>query len=106
MLSAVGGYFTNSYYRDTAFLAGSAMWSLCTRCSNANIDAGFMIGADLNGGYKGYSSVDPLMGAFQMRFTGANFTDPHYEALNHLGLALTVIPGQNFALNLALVVKG
>lgn len=106
--SVVGGGFVNSYSRDTLF-AGIGYMPINLEFSKIKIDAGGMIGLDLNGGYKGFNKVDPLLGAFSMKIGGADFSDPDYDFLNRLGLAITVIPPAgshgSSAVNLALTFR-
>jgi hypothetical protein len=102
-LSIDGGVFNNSYSKNTAFLAGEITWTPIIT-NNLKIDIGPMLGLDLNGGYKGYSDVDPLLGAIQVRVSGTDFA-PDNELLNHLGTAITIMPGQETAINFALTVR-
>jgi hypothetical protein len=102
-LSVAGGTFINSYRKNTAFLAGEIMWSPIVT-NHLKIEIGPMLGFDLNGGYKGYSDVDPLLGAIQVRVSGTDFA-PENELLNRLGTAITIMPGQETAINLALTVR-
>jgi len=99
-LSVVGGDFTNSYYKNTAFLGGSVTWT--ATFTNLRIDAGPVLGIDLNRGYEGHNNLDPLLGAVQVRIGGTDF-GPEYGLLNHLGVAVTLIPGT--VINLALAVR-
>jgi len=99
-LSVIGGDFTNSYYKNTAILAGAITWT--TTFSNLRIDAGPVVGIDLNAGYQGHNNLDPLLGAVQVRVGGTDF-GPEQELLNHLGVAVTLIPGT--VINLALAVR-
>lgn len=87
-----GGDFINSYKKNTAFIA-VAYLPLNLSFSRINIDAGGMLGVDLNGGYKGYNSLDPALGALIIKFSGNYFDAPDYQFLNRAGLLLTVIPG-------------
>jgi hypothetical protein len=86
------GDFTNSYKRNTAFL-GAAWLPLDLSLSHVDIDAGGMLGVDLNGGYKGYDTLDPAIGALIVKVNGHYFDDPAYDMLNRLGLLVTIIPG-------------
>lgn len=86
--SVVGGGFRNSYGRNTA-LAGVAWQPLSARVGAARLRFGGMVGADLNGGYKRFNSVDPLIAAFNVRLSAA---EPDERPLSRLGLLLTVIP--------------
>lgn len=106
--SVVAGGYTNSYYRDT-FFAGISYLPVNLEFSKIKIDAGGMIGLDLNGGYKGFNSVDPLLGALSLKIGGVNYSDPDYDFLNRLGMAITVIPPAGShgtsAVNLALTYR-
>jgi hypothetical protein len=93
------GSFTNSYYRNTV-VAGARYSFFSWDLSSIKIDTGMMLGLDLNGGYEHRSSVDPLVGALSLKITGNNFSE--YEMLNRTGVAFTVIPGDTFAINVAL----
>lgn len=85
--SAVAGDFRNSYRRNTAFAAVS--WEpLKADVSGLRLAFGGMAGVDLNGGYRGYNNVEPLLGAFNLRIAAAN---PH-RALERFGLLFTIIP--------------
>jgi len=98
-----GGYFINSFRRDTAF-AGVTFTPFYIELPNAELDAFAAIAADLNGGYKGYNKLDPLLGAVSIRLTGTHFDDTPLQFLNNLGVAVTVIPPVNgpiTAINLA-----
>jgi hypothetical protein len=99
-LVIIGGDFINSYYRNTAILAGAITWTTTFR--NLRIDAGPVLGIDLNAGYQGHNNLDPLLGAFQVRVGGTDLGQ-EYGLLNHLGIAITLIPGT--VINLALAVK-
>jgi opacity protein-like surface antigen len=103
-----GGDFINSYKKNTAFVA-VAYLPLNLSFSRLNIDAGGMLGVDLNGGYKGYNSLDPALGALIIKFSGNYFDAPDYQFLNRAGLLLTIIPGvtsgTSTAFNLALTYR-
>ena len=104
-VSFIGGEFINSYRRDTV-LAGLTYLPLKFDIGNLRMDLGGEIGADLNGGYKGYNKWDPLFGALALRLSGAHFEDSPF--LNHLGLAVTVIPpldGPITAINVAVTLR-
>ena len=101
--SVVGGDYRNSYYKNTAFLGGEVTWSPILT-NNLRIEIGPMLGFDLNGGYKGYNDSDPLLGAVQLKVSGMG-SAPEDGLLNHLGAALTVIPGDQTAINLALTFR-
>jgi hypothetical protein len=97
--SVVVGDFRNSYYRDTeiaAFRYSFYIWQF----SVVKIDTGFMLGFDLNGGYKDHSDVDPLLGALSIKISGDHFSE--WELLDKTGIAFTVIPGRTTAINVGL----
>ena len=104
--SVVGGDFLNSYNKNTAF-AGVAWMPFNWDLAKARIDLGVMVGADLNGGYKHVSSVEPLLGALALTIRGANFG--RGALLNRLGLTFTAIPsagrGGSCPLNLAVSIQ-
>lgn len=90
--SLTGGDFINSYRRNTAFAGLSVVpWNFSL--SGVQIDPGFIVAADLNGGYKGHDSLNPLLGALTLKISGKYFDDPQYQFLNRFGLLTTVIPG-------------
>jgi hypothetical protein len=97
-LSVIGGDFTNSYYKNTAILGGSVTWT--ATFTNLRIDVGPVLGIDLNRGYEGHNDLAPLLGAVQVRVGGTEF-GPEYGLLNHLGVAVTLIPGTVISLALA-----
>ena len=103
-----GGDFINSYKKNTAFIA-VAYLPLNLSFSRINIDAGGMLGVDLNAGYKGYNSLDPALGALIIKLSGNYFDAPDYQFLNRAGLLLTIIPGvtsgTSTAFNLALTYR-
>jgi hypothetical protein len=99
-LSVIGGDFTNSYYKNTAILAGAITWT--ATFTNLKIDTGPVLGIDINAGYQGHNNLDPLLGAVQVKVGGTDF-GPEYELLNHLGVAVTLIPGT--VINLALTFR-
>jgi hypothetical protein len=103
-----GGDFTNSYKKNTAFL-GVAWLPLDLNVSRIDIDAGGMVGVDLNGGYKGYNTLDPAIGALIVKLNGHYTDDPNYQFVNRAGLLVTVIPGvganTSTAVNLALTYR-
>ncbi|HEX4635708.1 MAG TPA: hypothetical protein VH189_05975 [Rhizomicrobium sp.] len=104
-VSVIGGEFINSYRRNTV-LAGVTYLPLNLDVSNLRLGLGGEIGADLNGGYKPYNKWDPLFGAITLRLSGTNFEDAQF--LNHLGLAVTVIPpvdGPITAINVAVTLR-
>lgn len=107
--SIVGGDFINSFNKNTAFAAVSYT-PLRFDFGKVRIAPDVMVGLDLNGGYKGDSQVDPLMGAVQIKFTAADLDGPRYALLRRLGLALTLIPpslqkGGAMPVNLALTYR-
>lgn len=104
-ISLIGGDFINSYRRSTA-LAGVTVLPVNFEISHLRIDLGGEIGADLNGGYKGYNKWDPLFGTLAVRLSGNGFEDS--PLLNHLGLAVSIIPpldGPTTAVNLAVSLR-
>jgi hypothetical protein len=106
--SLVGGYFINSYYRNTAVL-GIEWLPINLEFSKVKIDMGGIVGMDLNGGYYGFNCVEPLLGAFSVKIGGTNFQDAQYVFLNRLGIAITLIPpagsGGNAPINLSLAYR-
>lgn len=103
-VSVDAGDFINSYRRNTAF-AAVGLNSPSATFSHVKLWGEGLIGADLNAGYRGYNSVDPFLGAVQLRLTGANF-DSNLAFLNRLGVAVTVIPSApDFPINLALTYR-
>jgi hypothetical protein len=104
-ISLVGGEFKNSYSRDT-ILAGVTFLPINFEMDHLRVDLGGEIGADLNGGYKGYNKWDPLFGTLSVRFSGTGFENS--PLLNHIGIAVSVIPpldGPITAINLALTLR-
>jgi hypothetical protein len=104
-VSLIGGEFKNSYNRDTV-LAGITVLPVHFELSHLRIDLGGEIGADLNGGYRGYNKWDPLFGTLEARFSGANFEQAPF--LNHVGFAISVIPpldGPVTAVNVAVTLR-
>jgi hypothetical protein len=104
-ISIIGGEFINSYSRNTV-LAGITYLPFNFDISHLRVGLGGEIGADLNGGYKGFNKWDPLFGALTARFSGTGFEDS--PLLNHLGLAVTVIPpldGPVTAINVAVTLR-
>ena len=103
--SVAAGDFINSYKRATIF-AGLAWMPLRLDLSHVNARAGVMFGFDVNGGYRTYNKVNPLLGALSIRFTGAGFEN---DIFNRLGIAIKVIPpapkGGSTAINFALSYK-
>ena len=106
--SLAAGDFINSYRRNTAF-AGVSLTPWTISLSRIQISPGLLAGFDLNGGYKGYDPVSPLLGAGIIKIGGRYFDDPNYRFLNRLGLMMTVIPGfgggRSTAFDLALTVR-
>ena len=100
-LSLVGGEFKNSYRKDTALLGARYSFFRFTPGSLA-LDFGAVAGADLNGGYRDHSAVDPLMAAASIKITGNGFAQNQF--LNRTGIVFTIIPGEVTAINLALAV--
>jgi hypothetical protein len=102
------GDFTNSYKKNTAFV-GAAWLPLDLNVSRIEIDAGGMVGVDLNGGYKGYDTLDPAIGALVVKLNGHYTDDPDYQFVNRAGFLVTVIPGvganTSTAVNLALTYR-
>ena len=104
-ISVIGGEFKNSYSRNTV-LAGVTVLPLNFEISHLKVGLGGEIGADLNGGYKGYNKWDPLFGTLSVRLSGTGFADS--PLLNHLGLAVSIIPpldGPVTAVNLAVTLR-
>ena len=107
--SMVGGDYVNSFHRHTAF-AGVAYTPVSFDLGKVKIAPNAMVGLDLNGGYKGHNSVDPLLGAFQLSLTGAHWENTRYRILDRLGLAISIAPGStkghgSVPVNLALVYR-
>jgi hypothetical protein len=105
--SAVAGDFVNSFHKNTAFAAVSYTPTHFD-LGKVRIAPDGMVGLDLNGGYKGNSSVDPLMAAVQLKIGAADANAP--VLLRRLGLALTFIPpslqkGGAMPVNLALTYR-
>jgi len=86
--SIATGDFINSYKRATIF-AGLAWMPLRAELPHVQARAGVMFGLDVNGGYRPYNDVNPLLGAFSIRFTGDGFEN---DTFNRLGIAIKVIP--------------
>ena len=85
------GNFMNSYKRNTTF-AGFSWLPINVEFSHLKIDMGGMIAADLNGGYKGFNDLHPLLGAFVIKLAGNRFEGTRFETLNRMGLGITIIP--------------
>ena len=86
--SIAAGDFINSYKRATIF-AGLAWMPVRLDLTHVNARAGVMFGVDVNGGYRPYNEVNPLLGAFSIRFNGTGFEDNLFD---RLGIAIKVIP--------------
>jgi hypothetical protein len=89
--SVVGGDYINSFRRNTAFAAVSYT-PMSFDVGRLRIAPDVMLGLDLNGGYRGVSSVDPLLGAVQLKLTRAHPGNTRWTVLDRLGLAITLIP--------------
>jgi hypothetical protein len=105
--SVVAGDFENSFHKNTAFAAVSYTPTHFD-LGKVRISPDGMVGLDLNGGYKGNSSVDPLMAAVQIKIGAADASGP--GLMRRLGLALTFIPpslqkGGAMPVNLALTYR-
>jgi hypothetical protein len=104
----VTGDFINSYNRNTIF-AGFSWLPINFEFSHAKIDAGGLIAADLNGGYRHFNKLDPLLGAFLINITGNRFDSGNFGFLNRVGMGITIIPpdphGGSTAINFALRYK-
>lgn len=104
-LSLVGGDFKNSYNKNTAF-AGIGVTAFHWKVSNVAVGVGGVLALDLNGGYRGFNQVDPLLGALTVRFSGAAPEDSPWKVFNHWGLLTTIIPpdpkGGSTAINVAI----
>ena len=101
-MAVVAGDYICSYDRNTLFAAFSWL-PINFEFSHVKIDAGGLIGADLNGGYRRHNDMEPFLGAFVIKVMGNNFED---GILNRLGVGITIIPpnphGGSTAVNLAL----
>lgn len=104
-MALVAGDFICSYNRNTLF-SGFSWLPINFEFSHVKIDAGGLIGADLNGGYRGHNELEPFLGAFVIKVMGNNFEDKEFGILNRLGVGITIIPpnprGGSTAVNLAL----
>ena len=104
-MAVVAGDFINSYNRNTIF-AGFSWLPINFEFSHVKIDAGGLIAADLNGGYRPFNDMHPFLGAFLIKLIGTRFEDKEFEILNRLGVGITIIPpnpsGGSTAINLAL----
>jgi len=102
--SLVGGDFINSFKRNTAF-AGVSWEPVSFKFSGAKIAFGGMLGFDLNGGYRGFNAVDPLLGALNIRLSAADYRE-NKGFFHNFGLLATIIPPNpkagSTAINLAL----
>jgi len=102
--AVVAGDFINSYDRNTTFAAFSWL-PINFEFSHLKIDAGGLIGADLNGGYRPHNHMNPFLGALRINIMGNRFDDEKFGILNRVGLGITIIPapsGRSTAINLAL----
>ena len=101
-MAVVAGDYICSYNRNTIFAAFSWL-PLNFEFSHVKIDAGGLIGVDLNGGYRHFNSMEPFLGAFVINLRGNNFEN---KFLNRLGVGITIIPPNpragSTAVNLAL----
>ena len=89
---AVGaGDFINSYNRNTIF-ADFSWLPINFEFSHVKIDAGGLIAADLNGGYRPFNSMNPFLGAFVIKIMGNRFGHNKFEILNRVGIGITIIP--------------
>ena len=86
--SVATGDFINSYKRATIF-AGLTWTPLDFSFHSVRVRAGGMLGFDVNGGYRRYNEVNPLLGAASLRFTGLGFDNAFF---NRIGIAIKVIP--------------
>ena len=107
--SVVGGDFINSFHRNTVFAAVSYT-PVRFDLGKLRIAPGAMVGLDLNGGYRGFSQVDPLLAAVQIKLGAGDLAGPRYAFLERLGLAFTFIPpnmqrGGAMPVNLALTYR-
>jgi len=104
--SLVGGGYKNSFNRNTA-VAGVSWQPASVRVGKARVRVGVLAAIDLNGGYKGYNSVDPFIGAFNVRLMAAD--QDAGGALSRMGALITVIPAAekegSAAINLALTYR-
>ena len=107
-VSLAAGDFVNSYHRNTA-IAGVSLTPWAIDLSSLEISPGVLAGFDLNGGYKGYDPLSPLLGAGFIKIGARDSGDPRAPFLDRLGLMATVIPGfgggRSTAFNLALTVR-
>lgn len=106
--SIVGGDFDNSYRRNTAFLAASYEPIEFT-WSKMRLDIGGLAGVDLNGGYRHFNRLEPLLGAVNLRLSGHGLDPTRYGPLARAGLLATIIPpdphGGSTAVNLAVTYR-
>jgi hypothetical protein len=89
--SVVMGDYINSYRRSTIF-AGLSYMPIGLEFSKVRVSVGAMAAVDINGGYRHFNQVEPLLGALSIKVTGAHFEDPKFDVLNRLGIAVTIIP--------------
>lgn len=107
--SAVGGYFRNSYDRETAF-AAIAYAPINLTLAKVDIDLGGLVGLDLNGGYRPFNDLDPLLGALTLRVSGSRRALDQNSVFRRLGLLTTIIPAApggrgSTAINVALTYR-
>ena len=106
--SVVGGYFKNSYERETLF-AGAGWYPLKFHIAGVRLDLGAIAGLDLSGGYKDYNRAYPLLGALSMKIRSGDVSNPDAAFLNRIGLAFTLLPAVSgrgsTAINLALTYR-
>jgi hypothetical protein len=104
-VSFVAGDFTNSFRRNTAFIAVAYMPTLFDSY-HIKINGGGMLGLDLNDGYKGHNYFEPAMSGFGFKIHGNHFEDRRLRFLNRTGVLITVFPpggpGTSTAVNAAL----
>jgi hypothetical protein len=86
--SVAAGDFINSYKRSTIFV-GLAYMPVQLDLWHVRARVGGMLGFDVNGGYRPFNDVNPLLGAFSIRFTGTGFEN---DLFNRLGIAIKMIP--------------
>jgi hypothetical protein len=103
--SFIGGYFKNSYDRDTV-IAGVGWYPITLDASKVRFDVGGIAAIDLSGGYKGYHRGYPGLAALSLRVRSASAGE---SILDRVGLAVTAYPavsGQgSTAVNLALTYR-
>jgi hypothetical protein len=106
--SAVGGYFRNSYRRDTVF-AGVGWYPITIPIAQAELDFGGIGALDLSGGYKGYNRAYPLLGALSLKIHHVGAAEIGAGPLQRLGVAVTLLPAvsdrASTAVNLSLTYR-